>query len=765
MSQRMNVRLSHLTALAVMIALVGAMFASVGSVRGADEEEGDISSNSGVCLLDSANDDHSVTTPAWRLFYDSDASGTVDTNDNKVQVWDKDSDADTDGDQSLWVDVTSSLCAGKPDNSTSTEDGGDANTDPDPAVNRNRNFKITPNGTLSPIVELQSPTVTLLLSDTDGKVNDDSSLTVTLLASNFNGYGTDNDRTTPLRLDYVRVSGELDAPAGTPDVSDGNVTLTGTWSGTITIPDGTTAQEYTVSARVSYETEATQAEADRKKVAQSRTFTVGDGGTNAAAASLSLGNEKEDNTLRVGDQAKAEDGMEAASGGDVWLKLTALNSLGSPANPASLTSITVIAPGATVTIHDAEWDGELGSLKPGGKNGGSDSSGANSATTDMIVVSGVNTLLNVDHTKFIKVERAGSPPKPGSVDVYAIVIGKDGGPRSEVVPVSFTGAGATVEVGDAKAVAPGKKTEFTIKAKDAGGSDASLSQASFRVTNEDGKRAEGKVDVSLGNVGDSTATPLDNDPNAKAGIVTVASTAAAGVYMVTVSLPGVADSSATTEVIVAGTAKSVELEADPESGDAAEQDVIKVTATLLDDNGANVADGTRVEFTVLGRSLSAIGPGHAPIETSVQKALDSNDEVIELSVTSGGVKTKDGQASVNYVVTGSGTAVISATSEGGSASGVLRVTTTDSAAEAADAMPEEEASVSCLSELSGFATWSCGVEADASEIFDMVSGRGVTALHLWNGSTWVRYSVVDGTMVPGSSDFMVTESDILYISN
>ena len=36
---------------------------------------------------------------------------------------------------------------------------------------------------------------------------------------------------------------------------------------------------------------------------------------------------------------------------------------------------------------------------------------------------------------------------------------------------------------------------------------------------------------------------------------------------------------------------------------------------------------------------------------------------------------------------------------------------------------------------------------------------------LWNGSAWVRYSVVDGTMVPGSSDFMVAENDILYISN
>ena len=80
-------------------------------------------------------------------------------------------------------------------------------------------------------------------------------------------------------------------------------------------------------------------------------------------------------------------------------------------------------------------------------------------------------------------------------------------------------------------------------------------------------------------------------------------------------------------------------------------------------------------------------------------------------------------------------------------------------------MPEEEASVSCLSNLSGFSTWSCGVESSAAEIFGLVSGRGASAVHLWNGSEWVRYSVVEGAMVPGSSDFMVTEDDILYISN
>ena len=59
--------------------------------------------------------------------------------------------------------------------------------------------------------------------------------------------------------------------------------------------------------------------------------------------------------------------------------------------------------------------------------------------------------------------------------------------------------------------------------------------------------------------------------------------------------------------------------------------------------------------------------------------------------------------------------------------------------------------LACLSNLNCFATWVCGVESSASEIFGLVTGRGATALHLWNGSAWVRYSVVDGTMVPAGA--------------
>ena len=157
---------------------------------------------------------------------------------------------------------------------------------------------------------------------------------------------------------------------------------------------------------------------------------------------------------------------------------------------------------------------------------------------------------------------------------------------------------------------------------DSGGNEASIGQLTFRVTDADGDAVSGtNVFVEHGRVGDSTTTTLDDDPNAHAGIVTVGNKAEPGVYTVAVTLAGASGSTTTTTVTVAGDPSDVTLVADPETGDAANQDVIMVTATVSDENGAPAVDGTLVEFSILGRSLAAIGPGHAPITTRTAKQL------------------------------------------------------------------------------------------------------------------------------------------------
>ena len=120
--------------------------------------------------------------------------------------------------------------------------------------------------------------------------------------------------------------------------------------------------------------------------------------------------------------------------------------------------------------------------------------------------------------------------------------------------------------------------------------------------------------------------------------------------------------------------------------------------------------------------------------------------------------TKNGSASVKYAVTGAGSSVVSA--EAGDATGVVVIVSTAGSAAAAD----EEVTLNCLSELNAFSVYTCETVSSASELFGLLQGLDVSAIHLWNGSAWLRYSVVDGAMVPGSTDFPVRQNQSLYIS-
>ena len=791
-------RLSHLTALAVMIALVGAMFVSVGPAQAADPKIGDISHTYGFCAY-TQDADETADPPEvdeYTLVTTQPADDALVNSPVEVTVKASEDDALVD------IDIH---C---------TED------------DVRKPFTISPDGTSTPNIAVADPVAALIVeSDQDGVLEGGDTLQVGLYLANWATadsvagvtIGTSGSN---LDLSWVQVAGPALLEDGEDTGREDLPFLAGTFATRgigyvpgildMTLAKGVPDGQYTVSARLIWDTddkdstfggdaandkgtscdEEDYTDGDSPECANalaavpnddevmeiSATFTIGDAGSDVGSVSLTLANEREDNPLTTAIETKAETGTAPAKGGDIWLKASSLTSLDTPTSNSAVKSITFLAPGADLEVYDdgsfsggkvVDHEGELRSgATLASANIAEGSPGRDGRGDNSVQVNNPGT-----HTLWVKVSK--EDREPGTVEIYAIVVGDGSSQPSERVPLIFSGPATTLELGEANAVAVGKKTEFSVNAMDDGGNEADVSQVGFSVKDADGKTVPGsKIEVTQGNTGDSTDTTADDNPNEVAGIVKTGPQAEPGVYTVTVSLVG-SRVSETTEIIVGGAADNVVLAADPDTGDAASQTLITVTATITDANGALVVDGTRVEFSALGQSIAAIGPGHAPIETQVEKQLvatgstdsegDIEYEERTLTTTVGGATTKDGEVSVTFIVTGSGTATVNATTEGGSASGNLRISTTDTSA--GDAMPEEEASVSCLSELSGFATWSCGVEADASEIFDMVSGRGVTALHLWNGSTWVRYSVVDGAMVPGSSDFMVTKSDILYISN
>lgn len=614
-------------------------------------------------------------------------------------------------------------------------------------------FNIAPNGTTEPTVTGAEPSALLLLGDDDGVVAGGTDLAVHGLFLNWETAASvanvDMTSDSGLVIDWVRVSGVFTGDRNDDDRTVDFVSLAGLSLDypeqgrafelnihTVTIPEGTPAGEYTISARLIWDTDDAGDEKgmtgttdnDDEIMVVTRTFTVGDAGEAVGSVDLALGNQKEDNPLTTLVETKAETGTAPADGGDIWLKASVKTSLGGPTNKADIKSITFIAPGAKLTVYD---DGTFSGGKLVDSNGKLRDAGGGAAAPDELD-SGTNSVQitgsSVENAVWVKVEK--DDEEPGEVAIYALVVGDGSSDNSETVNLTFSGSGTILVLGDAAAAAVGEQTEFSVVAEDPNGNETTINQLAFTVADADGKAVSGThVKVTQGNTGDSTERTNDDDPNEIAGIVTIGPKAEPGVYTITVALAGVAASATTTDITVTGRAANVELEASATEVEL--NDIVTVTATVTDESGEHVADGTAITWGTFGKLL--------------------------LTLVGGAEETKDGQAKALFgVSSGSGGAQITAIA--GDGVGSVAVTSADAAA-------EEEATVSCLSNLNGFATWSCGVETSASDIFGLVSGRGATAIHLWNGSSWIRYSVVDGTMVPGSSDFMVAENDILYISN
>ena len=622
------------------------------------------------------------------------------------------------------------------------------------------------------------PTVSITVLDSDGIVGDDT--TVSVLISVANIHLTDPRTGTPLageepaaapdlELDFLRVSGELEGPTEAPElnptgsVHDDTSALSAVE--TIIIPAGTSPGEYTVSTRLKPRTgdEAYYDYSGNDFVTKSAraTFTVGAAGIGLSAAELSLGNRKHDDPATLTDETKAETGTDSATGDGINLVVSASNSLGNKSNNGDIEQITVIAPGGTITINSPRSRNPAQSERPDDRYDPANTIAIFSAQPDdnsaSLSESGVtkNTNLGdaaaqaradaIQQTMSLNVQKADD--EPGSIDVYVILAGK-GAAISNTLTLTFTGPNDALAIGEAteSLLAFAEATElpevlrrdiisFAVSATDAGGNDGSVPSVRTRILDVDGKV------VNQDNISVEQGPDSNKVPNAKLTLTSLNSELTplkVGTYTIKITTSG--GLSAEGEFEVVGRADGVDLSVDT-SAPSAVGEIITATANVTA-GGKPVPDGTVVTFAasdVAGDGdsvLVAVGGG------VVQRAF-------------GGV------ASANFVAVGHGRSVISATAH--RTTDVEVIASTAGATD--EAMPEEEASVACLSNLNGFATWACGVESSASEIFGLVSGRGATALHLWNGSAWVRYSVVDGTMVPGSSDFMVAENDILYISN
>ena len=484
--------------------------------------------------------------------------------------------------------------------------------------------------------------------------------------------------------------------------------------------------------------------------------------TRSGSATLNIGTVDEVDSISFGlstpkrgstDPGTTEPAFVSIAGGTTEFTLHVFNANEKPSQSNSISSIVVSTTAGTMSSGNAETTALAGE----GQCGGS------STTCELEPPRTQVSPLPKAGLRFL----LGAPSRTGTADIRVVVISRAGNVLiDDEQVVTFHGPAAMLEAGEASGTVLGhdvvgdtnsggdKKAgqdgdtsndpenpngdadsgantrdqiTFSVKAVDKGGTTVVTPKLSAKITGPNGKAVSSdKFDTTQS--GDLNNVVLLDIDVAKSKALEV------GAHTIKFSAGSLSGTSAFT---VVGTADTVEIMAD----DATEEGVISVSVTVTDADGEPVADGTTV--TIEAADLRGDG-----------------DRVIHL--TSADANTKDGVANATFIEIGPGRAAIIAMADGETA--VARVTS-EYGAEEPEAMPEEEAGLSCLSSLSGFSTWTCDVEASASEIFDWISSRGATALHLNSNRMWVRYSVVDGAMVPGSSDFMVTKSDILYISN
>ena len=709
-------RLSHLAAAATLVALLGAMFVAMGSASAADL---------GMCNTSGTNyllEGDTCTVMTENELSSSDTSlatatdDTPDTGTWQIEAIDAGEVTITDG------------------NGNGISDNG-ATSDVDESDD-NETFKVV---VLDGTESARGDGATIEFSDTDGIVAAGTPVSVNVAMRYggdvdvvFRGGGlnfafggaTPDDFSDDAQVPQVRLLAPnqpdgrslADTNAGNDaggSDADDSIAPSPSWnmptkldgvarSRAYTLSTAGASGEYTITATIGITR-------DGSPITVSRDLTVGDPGDAVTAVDLRY------STMGTATTTDDEDGR-ASKGGTVELEWVITNSLGAVTNDSSLNVIQISGTNGRYTVGtQATATSGLTVMDKKAKGTitvGSHQNKERVVTVTITAIGGASVATDSIDVHFT-----------GNLDAVSI-------DNSNVGTMFYRDAGteADGDSGDHR-----DSLSFKISGADASGNFVPLASPDITVTS----KATGKTVTAI------TAMPamsrgskvydlavLDND-------ALVTSPLDTGEYTMTVTQ---GTKRASVDFTVVGMGDNLELDVSNTAPTTVGDDV-QVTAMVSSD-GMPVADGTKVTF----KSRDTVG---------------DSDSVLFLT-TEETVTTKGGEAEATFVVIGPGSAVITAAADGDVR---VEVVTSTAGAPEPEAMPEEEASVSCLSELSGFATWSCGVSADASEIFEMVSARGVSAIHLWNGSTWVRYSVVDDAMVPGSSDFMVTENDILYISN
>jgi len=511
----------------------------------------------------------------------------------------------------------------------------------------------------------------------------------------------------------------------------------------ITIPAGTPDGTFTISGSISLHSSpgraAAQAALNKDKITLTDSLTVTIGTVSEAASAEFDFATQTAADMAAGPLGRAGEpwpGRASATDGTTKLQLRILNEGGKPSARNSVSSIVMRT--------------NIGSLRSNiddGEAGAGDGCVGTGALTCQVQVSSLNTT-NSGNIVFTLSSPANN--KAGTAQVTGSVVNS----RGEVLPIGtlsviFTGTASGISVSEPSSSILNKVTPandnrdqltVSVSAADSAGQPALVPERSrsFTLRDPDNNRITSpsastiNVEWPLQTTGTSPTDARDAQGNLQARITVGAAATSAlktGEYTLEIRAGGLRDSVTFT---VAGEAANIEVVSS--ESDYRPNDQFTLTATVTNEDGSTVPDGTPVDFTV-------------------GAAVTGQNKIVQLRKDAG---TKNGEAKATYVVIAEGRAWVTVTS--GNGNGIWIRTVGQAAAPPAAADPAEQ-----LSGKAGLQSYLGDADVSASTLLESLGN--VTAIRLYRAGVWVLYGSVDGRPIPGSEDFTVSRGNVLWIGS
>lgn len=575
--------------------------------------------------------------------------------------------------------------------------------------------------------------------------------------------GTDSSGSTPATATCVIETGVLVViPSGTPDGSyriSGNVEFTGTATVDFDDADAGTADETATVGNAANNVLPTAVSTNivLGPVAAVDSVSFAPAGTcTAAGVYTGTGNTKACKTT-IPTNAESE------------FDLRILNSAKRGVLSAQLATVVV------TLLREGDAGGSATLSRCGGEDASGSSCNPGLASPNVLGGGGMEGT-----TSRFRI-RVKAPRTPGAATLRALVVPKTGDSEPMTIPLTFVGDASKYTLAeqtgtvlnrlagdeqDAMDIKDGARNVLHIGLSATDSRDQTVPVPTglvYDIMDPDGKKLTAGITAGPANKADGSDEGTDPDVDTSKVRIEVSDNAAPflanGEY--TLNIKQGSKTVATTTFTVAGpTAENgLTVAADLDNADAVGSEV-PITITAKDADGNNVPDGTRVLITV------------SDIDTGSGNVL-----VLSGANAAGAVykTTKNGRATATAIVVGTARAVLTVDIVGtdGTDDGTDDDANTDlslaNAHEVLDLSGVDQVQTTSpttgltRTDLGQYASWMRSETTTAAALFNQLVRRGATAIHLFNGTNWVRYATVDGVRVPGALDFTVKQGDTLFI--